>query len=328
LFSCNEAVVFRNGSSGDQLCRVPSEVHERAEQRGMMLLSEAPTHVVYGELDGAEEDAALDGVVDEFSFMVYDCAQQKELIFLHIPKNAGTTIENIANHEGVKLGRFRNNYKHMWESGAPQKMPDGNACSWWHVPPALKAPPNPYADPNAEVFCVVRDPWLRMRSEYMYLLKEYYRWPKPFVKDGPPCTSLGFNMWASKTLRQVQAGQPYVLDCHMLPQWSYIQGADGRMWCDTPIPITDLTPRFNALMESRGLPVRMAPHNKANSAASQCPELTDVPVKEMFSKATKVLMRQVFAPDFLNLGFEEEPGNVHFVANQTSFNRSKHGYQS
>ena len=45
---------------------------------------------------------------------------------------------------GVKWG-----YRQPGFHQQSQRMPDGNVCSKWHVPPAYMAPPNPYN--NAEV---------------------------------------------------------------------------------------------------------------------------------------------------------------------------------
>lgn len=296
LAALNEAASFRaqtiGPESGDP-CSVPDEVRVKAEGHGMVLLRAASTHVVYAVVGGSEDESEE----EETSLLIFDCVKQKELIFLHIPKNAGTSIEDLANEQGTSLGRFHDKHDGLTETGAPQIMSDGNECSWWHVPPSLKAPPNPYADPNSEVFCVTRDPWLRMRSEYVYLLAMYHKWPKPYVKDGPECTVEGLNTWALRTLQQYEAGQPFLLDCHMVPQWSFIAGEDGRRWCKTLLPIADLTPRFNALMRSRGLPIRMKPHDKANTQSSFCPELSAAPVASVFLPPTQAIMRRVYKQD-------------------------------
>jgi hypothetical protein len=301
LVAFNEAASFRAtplGPESGNPCSVPDEVRAKAEVHGMVLLRAASTHVVYGVVDGAE-----DGLEEEeTSLLIFDCLKKKELIFLHIPKNAGTSIEDQANEQGTTLGRFHDKHGGLQETGAPQTMPDGNQCSWWHVPPWLKAPPNPYADPNSEVFCVTRDPWLRTRSEYVYLLATYNKWPKPYVKDAPQCTVEGLNTWALRSLQQYEAGQPYLLDCHMLPQWSFIEGPDARRWCHTLLPIAELTPKFNALMQSRGLPIRMAPHSKVNSQSSFCPELSAAPVASVFLPPLRAVMQRVYKKDLQHLG--------------------------
>jgi hypothetical protein len=253
----------------------------------MVLLSATASHVVYALEQGEEE---------ELSMLVFDCARGKELVFVHIPKNAGTSIENIGDSRGLDWGRFDSNWGRIKE-----RMPDGSMCSHWHVPPALKGPPNPYDDPNAEVFCVTRDPWARMRSEYQYALATHHISPRPWVLDGPRCTVQGFNTWATRALDSMRSGKRYVYDCHLVPQWEFIE-TPGRKWCHHILPIADLTPRFNQLMQSRGLPMRMKPWSKDNAAGHVCPGLDRMRDQDVYSPAVIGGMRREYKEDFSHLG--------------------------
>ncbi|CAK0792957.1 unnamed protein product, partial [Prorocentrum cordatum] len=282
----------RSNASGEERppCDPPDDVRERAESRGMVLLSAGAGHVVYVTAGG-------DGDVDsEASLLVFDCGRHRELVFVHIPKNAGTTIEDVAQGRYIDWGRFQ----HNWGADT-QRMPDGSACSHWHVPPYLKDPPNPYARAGTDVFCVTRDPWSRMRSEYTYTLT----WTpyRATVPDGPPCSLEAFNGWVTQRLRRVESGlQPYALDCHLVPQWSFVEGPNGRRWCKEAIPIKQLTPRFNALMQAYGLPLRLAPHEKSNPSAGRCPALSSSPLEATYWASTRAIMRRVYRQDFLHLG--------------------------
>jgi hypothetical protein len=74
----------------------------------------------------------------------------KELKFIHITKNAGTTIENLGKNKGIKWGRFHSEY------GLYKPSP-------WHdtfidIPEQIK---NKY-----DWFVVVRNPYDRILSEY------------------------------------------------------------------------------------------------------------------------------------------------------------------
>ena len=80
------------------------------------------------------------------------------LQFVHIAKNAGTTIEDVAwKYHGIKWGR-RAKYA---TSSAP--LATGN-CPSWHLPPRL----NPGTYRGKTVFCVVRDPRSRLLSEFLW----------------------------------------------------------------------------------------------------------------------------------------------------------------
>jgi hypothetical protein len=263
-------------------CVPPHDVREHVARHNMSLLEGSATQAVYGSDDG-----------EELSLYAFDCLHRRRLLFLHIPKNAGTTIEAVAHSKGVHWGK-------MMVSGQ-RRMADGNWCSNWHIPPALLPPPNPYTDPQAEVFCVTRDPWERMISEYVYLLQVYSKWPFPYVKDGPPCTKKGLNTFVGRSLARVERGSRYIVDCHMLPQWDYVE-TQGKKWCQHPLPIEHLTEKFNELMVAHGLQLRLKPHNKHNSAASKCPSLKSLPLSRAFDPAVVEAMRRVYARDFAHLG--------------------------
>merc|ERR1719401_1611054 len=105
---------------------------------------------------------------------------------------------------------------------------------------------------------MVRDKWTKFRR---------------FSNDGPKCSILGLNRFVTNSLGAMRRGERWISDCHMLPQWEFIEGPSGHQWCKHKLPIKELTPEFNRLMENYHLPLRMAPHTKKNSAASQCPGL-------------------------------------------------------
>jgi len=239
----------------------------------------------------------------------------RPLLFAHIPKNAGTTIEDVGKRAGTTWGRFM--------PLAKTTQVPGGECSTWHTPPAKVASPNPYASPSADVFCVTRDPWDRMLSEYAYMIQTHDKWPQrppakfpglrrywdltaPFVRAGPVCTKAGFNAFIKMGIEKMKHGQRYINDCHFLPQWDYIE-ADGKVWCNHRLPIDDLTNSFNALMERRGLPARLTPHTESpGTVSTTCPELKQQIARPrkggLFTAESQALMRDVYAEDFKHLG--------------------------
>lgn len=270
-------------------CTPPNEFFAAIDAKNMSLLATSVRHAAYSMSD--------DG--PDMSIAVFDCVSMKQLLFLHIPKNAGSTITGLGFELGIEWGWRK------W-TGQTQVMSDGNQCAKWHVPPNLLGGDNPYASPTVEVFCVTRDPWERMLSEYMYLLFENERYgPYPNIHDGQPCTVEGFNQFVQHSISDMKLGHPYISDCHLVPQWNYIESSDGREWCKHKLPISQLTEEFNKLMSSHGLDARMEPHHKDNSRSSYCPDLHsqgDQDLSSVFYPETKAAMRSFYATDFAHLG--------------------------
>lgn len=242
------------------------------------------SHAVYGVDDG-----------DTFNIFAYDCAKQVKLLFVHIPKNAGTTIEELAAEGGIQWGMHQ-----------PLPEEEDSPCSEWHLPPAEFEGYNPYED--AETFCVTRDPWERMLSEYTFLLTRHDPSKVEQLvnhKLDAPCTVEGFNSFVYYSLVRFRVGDRHVLNCHLIPQWDYVQGADGRTWCTHILPIEDLTTQFNNLMAEHGISLRLPAHMKENTSKDVCPGLsneTGDDIGKLYSHITRKVMREVYASDFAHLG--------------------------
>lgn len=212
------------------------------------------------------------------------------LVFLHLPKNAGTAVEE-AGHDGhVNWGRYR-----TW--GAVQ-MPDGYWCNKYHVPPVLLPDPEIYL--NSEVFCVVRNPFDRAVSEYKYLLSmpwgdTYFQMPKEEDK----CHPSGLNKYLAEVMNAVMAGYTYINDCHMIKQSTYIW-SHGKQWCQDIIPIESLAEEFPKIMKRVGYKVALK--EEAN-AATMCENLT----AEDLDETTRQMLRTYYADDFLNLNYSLSP---------------------
>ena len=183
----------------------------------------------------------------------------QDLEFLHIPKNAGTAIEETGEEIGYKWGypRFNPYGTHVLD----KKL----GCSLQHVPRGFMianptdsplAGPDPYK--GARTFCVVRHPFTRAISQYIYwsVINEGGCWD--FNID--TCSKEAFDQVCKpeklnayiderfnpssgrfvRALRQIRslagpvgaelrasAGE----DCHWLPQWMHV-GDRGSDMCD------------------------------------------------------------------------------------------------
>ena len=88
---------------------------------------------------------------------LYNSFIQTNTIFIHIPKTAGTSIEKQALNYNIYWGvyYFKNKLnKNYYYSSVP-----------WHIPPKYLTN-NEYE--NKILFCVVRNPYTRIVSEYKY----------------------------------------------------------------------------------------------------------------------------------------------------------------
>lgn len=213
------------------------------------------------------------------------------LLFLHIPKNAGTAIEQASFDQGVNWGLH-------WIGGL-LTLPGNKLCVKYHVPPRYLDTPV-YKD--AEVFCVTRHPFERAVSEYTYLLGvEWGDQFSPFLREGPSCSPVGLNSFLQEELSlflNTTHGSKFRCDCHFLPQSEYIWDESGTQWCDHRIRMEELPGSFNQLMDAKHLPVHLKPSrvNAASCGVSPA-DLTE---------QTKAMLRIVYAEDFERLGYSSQ----------------------
>jgi len=225
---------------------------------------------------------------------------QKKLMFVHIPKNAGTTIEDLGKQNGILWGRFAMTgfIKIIWK-------PEPLRTVWWHIPPSqFPAKPNPYKDPSAELFCVVRDPWRRLVSEFIW-----ERFFGNILIPTPGCDIPAFRNWMNRSLTAIESGNITGHDCHLLPQSSYIKGPAQETGCQHMLQASNLTAEFNQLMEKFDLKLRMTEEvstisNAANQQndSAQCQELHDAPVMTVFDEQLRSRVRKAYKADFELLG--------------------------
>lgn len=211
---------------------------------------------------------------------------QSSLIFLHIPKNAGTAIEEAGLAQGVRWGRH-------WTWGTVE-MPDGYWCNKYHVPPAFLPDSEKYD--AGEVFCVTRHPYDRAVSEYKYLLS--VPWGHEYLGDSGSareCSAHRMNSFIARSLTFYLQGHRFSKDCHMIPQSEFVWSGD-RQWCKDILRVEDFPHSFDNLMRSRGMNVQLREEN----AAQTCPELT---VKSLNRQALR-LLDHVYRNDFRLLNYD------------------------
>lgn len=185
----------------------------------------------------------------------------KELAFIHIPKNAGTTIEQIGLHNGIKWGRY-----HVENDNILTQSKNADICYNWHVPPRLFGNYNPYK--KFATFCIIRNPISRLISEF----KWYYS------NDKSKDNKNDLNKWLNNALTHdnvfITGGIDRIgcRDGHLFPQYFFIFDTLGNKICDHVLLIDDLTNQFNKLMKKYNYKIRLNDniiHNKSNFTVNE-----------------------------------------------------------
>lgn len=190
------------------------------------------------------------------------------LEFIHIPKNAGTTIENVANESNVKWGRFRPEHR---------ENTTNTKCAYWHTPPKYFGVNSLYK--KDETFCVIRDPFERMVSEYKYR-----------NTDKETHTKAKMNKWIQDHLQPMYYNDGEK-NCHFVPQHEYIYDNFGNKTCTHILRFDNLTTDFNDMTKKHNIDVKLTDSRRDNAT----PDSLTV---EDLDKNTKEAIRSIYSKDF------------------------------
>lgn len=166
--------------------------------------------------------------------------------FVHIPKTAGTAIEQVAAEHGIAWGNC------MFKHRPKRKIcphPVGEhwppSVGWWHIPSQFfpLANSNPYQD--SELFGVIRDPIDRMVSEYYYTCTlKNKEWRPNHCQQDRLHDAEYMNSWlaAKVNANNDKNGEevvgdhlalPYLMDNgHFVPQYEFIVGPNEIRYLD------------------------------------------------------------------------------------------------
>ena len=195
---------------------------------------------------------------------------QECLKFIHIPKNAGSTVYeeaekykygwSVDDHTLKCLrGEKCTNYGFTRPCCRPKQSKD--RCSIWHFPPAEDSVlAERYA--RCKTFCIVRNPLGRFISEYKWHI---LRWSKGSKKSHKRqeliCSPAALENYFEEVKRGGRLN--FAADCHLLPQVKYVFSNDlQRLHCNHVLRFENLTSEFNAIMKAYRLAIRLEDGNE------------------------------------------------------------------
>lgn len=191
------------------------------------------------------------------SYIIFITKEGFALRFIHIPKNAGTSIENAALKENIKWGfrewtkkkdeKSKNIFKNKnpWKNVYNNKSPKIRRCFPWHVNYGSLG--NNFLEKDDTTFCVVRNPYTKIVSAYKYA-------------HGKKISKEDLNKFIKNKLSNFEK-HTYWNGCHILPQYKYTH--EG-VKCDNILRFENLDNEFEELLKKNELPnIKLPKNNKS-----------------------------------------------------------------
>jgi len=228
-----------------------------------------------------------------------------DLNFIHIPRTAGTVIEYCGKFFPAtkpQWGSLNKDIKGLKEAGG------GAKCYGHHVPPARLVedePDSPYARQGngASNFCVVRNPYERLISQFGFAMAFYNR------RKTMSCTAESMNAYLLHELTVVRTGKRYIADCHFTPQALFVYGYDEKagkakrdeQWCKEILHFEHLSKDFNSLMARFGYNVRIDPpppkKEDFHALMGSQPKCRELSIADL-SPEVRALAEEIYQEDF------------------------------
>lgn len=150
------------------------------------------------------------------------------LEYIHIPKTAGTSVEDFGNKYNILWGRFNINY--TLYKNAPVEL--------WH---------NPYFIYKNNNFTIVRNPYDRIISEYYYIHK------KTNIFNNKIYQIQLFKNYLNRIIEEYK-DNIYIYDGHILPQSYYVYDEKGNKRIEYVIKMEDdMTKQLDTLFKKYNL---------------------------------------------------------------------------
>jgi len=183
--------------------------------------------------------------------------------FIHIPRTGGTTVEDHGmgrSTGGVRIELWGHMHPKILHQ-PPMRLGRGAPCYRQHVPPSQL----PEVYKGRETFCVVRDVYSRLVSQYKYEMQMWQRLP---------CSQTALNSW----IATIPMRYPYGSDCHFLDQGAYIYSwnpetakVDKRKkWCKHVFQFERLQNDLNEFFATFDYPMRVDDKAAWTASSKRC----------------------------------------------------------
>jgi hypothetical protein len=213
---------------------------------------------------------------------------QIPLFFIHIPKTAGTSIENFGEKHNFIWGRFYN-FEMARES---QKY-----CNRWHIPPKYfenNIGWNIYFE-NKIPFTIVRNPYTRIISEYLYITYN------PSV--------IGLNEFVKSILTKHWSDH----DCHIIPQSEYTYAPiienNQVIWVQNTdqieiLKFEKINTEFKELLNKYGYDYTVNPLSKDRPPGKGGNNEQKITL-EYLTPISIQIINEMYHEDFVNFGYDK-----------------------
>eukprot|EP01084_Bolivina_argentea_P137185 241609_1 len=259
----------------------------------------------------------------------------KKLLLMHIPKTAGNSLEMAALNANIKWGKKIEITKSpLLIQEMCQKM---NICNTpfglHHVPirkfieyfENIKHIHNGlnntiyeylmdiydkyYNLNNVNYFCVIRNPYNRVISEYQYSLYYQhprhnlaeYNWSKYFYDRNTECSANAINFFIQNTIKKIKSLQnnnesfEYCYKgCHWISQYEYIFDQNGNQICKHIIHLENIEKEFYELLRLYDLEETIILPKRHINNHKICHNLQS----DNISNKSKQMMQEFFYNDF------------------------------
>ena len=207
------------------------------------------------------------------SLSKYEEVDFDKLFFIHIPKNAGTSIENVGSKNNYLWGK---EYNFNMDEDEIQNLVQNKSI--WHLPPKyLPENKNPYK--RYTNFAIVRNPYDRMVSEYKY------------YKNIENIKDYNINIFIKDIYHKYKENKFYY-GCHFIPQSEFIYGYPK---CDEILRFENLDSDFYNLLNKYKYPQMKVPQKNKSYGNTTIDSL---------NKDSIEIINKIYKDDFKNFGYK------------------------